>query len=280
MKKLIITDLDNTLYDWISYYSISFTAMLEELICITGISRDKLLADFKSVHQKHGNAEHPWAVLELPSLIEYFETSSDELIKGKIDSAFHAFNRARLDSLKCYDGVIDTLNALKYKDVKLVAHTEAPVRNALYRLEKLGLKDFFTHLYAPRDRFHHELDERSLNWLNEQGEYLQLLDESDRKPNPHLLKQICEKEGVHMSDAVYIGDSIVKDIAMANTAGVTSVWAEYGKQHNPDFWKLLVSITHWTDEDVKREEELKFALNDTKPCFIAKSFSDLLKFVK
>ncbi|MFA0001271.1 HAD family hydrolase [Vibrio lentus] len=279
MKKLVITDLDNTLYDWVSFYASSFKAMLDELEVTTGISRDVLLADFKLIHQKHGNAEQPWAILELPSLFKHYKTDDRRLLKEKVDPALHAFNRARLKHLRCYDGVIETLQSLKDQNITLVAHTEAPARNALYRLEKLGLKRFFSHLYTPKDRFHHVLDEKSVNWLDRQGDFLQLLEENERKPNPHLLRLICEKESVDPRNALYIGDSIVKDIAMANAAGATSVWAEYGKQHNPDFWKILVSITHWTDEDVKREEQLKEALSDTKPAFVASEFSDLLKYL-
>ena len=32
MKKLLITDLDNTLYDWVSFYAQSFSAMFDKLV--------------------------------------------------------------------------------------------------------------------------------------------------------------------------------------------------------------------------------------------------------
>jgi phosphoglycolate phosphatase len=68
-----------------------------------------------------------------------------------------------------------------------------------------------------------------------------------------LLADICSREGFKPSDAIYIGDSLVKDISMANDAGVDSVYAEYGRQHDPKYWSTLVSITHWTKVMLKRK---------------------------
>jgi phosphoglycolate phosphatase len=46
MKKLLITDLDNTLYDWVSFYAQSFTAMLDELVVILGVPANVLIDEF------------------------------------------------------------------------------------------------------------------------------------------------------------------------------------------------------------------------------------------
>jgi phosphoglycolate phosphatase len=277
MKKLLITDLDNTLYDWVEYFSQSFLVMLEKTHEITGISKKELTADFKKVHQYHGNTEHPFSVLELECLHKYFKTKDHVLLKQHLDEALHSFNSMRKKSLNCYKGVLDTLRYLEDKNVVIVAHTEAPVRNSLYRLEKLGIKKYFKNLYAPKDKYHDFLDERSLNWLAEHDGFLKLLSKDELKPNPKLLLDICNRENVRIEDAVYVGDSIVKDISMANDAGITSVWAEYGKQHNPLYWSTLVSITHWTKADVEREESLKKAFAQSQPSLCIQNFSELKK---
>jgi FMN phosphatase YigB (HAD superfamily) len=275
MKKLLITDLDNTLYDWVSFFAQSFNAMLEKTIEITGLERELLISEFKQVHQYHGNTEYPFSIFELECIQEHFKTSDKKILKQELDEALHSFNSKRKKVLKCYEGVIDTLEKLSNDGVILVAHTEAPVVNSLYRLEKLGIKKYFKHLYAPKDKFHDQLNESTLKWLKEHEKTLRLLTKNELKPNPKLLSDICDQEGVKLSEAVYIGDSIVKDISMANEAGISSVWAEYGKQHSPDFWSILVSITHWTTEDVKKEESMKKALSTTKPDYSVQNFSDL-----
>src|SRR5262249_30914251 len=80
---------------------------------------------------------------------------------------------------------------------------------------------------------------------------------------------------------IYVGDSKMKDIAMANIVGVTSVWAEYGAaQHRPEY-QLLREVTHWKDEDVHREKEISESLalseRDLIPKFTLKeSLNELL----
>ena len=44
---------------------------------------------------------------------------------------------------------------------------------------------------------------------------------------------------------------------MANAAGVISVWAKYGASPPPHQYKLLQQVTHWTPEDVAREEAIE-----------------------
>ena len=280
MKKLLITDLDNTLYDWVSFFAQSFEAMLEHTILLTEIERQVLLSDFKKVHQYHSNTEYPFSIYEVESIQKHFKTENRKILEQKLDPALHSFNSKRKKVLKCYDGVVETMNRLSQKGVKIVAHTEAPIRNSLYRLEKLQIKDYFTCLYAPKDRFHDELDTATLAWLDTYSDSIRLLSADQLKPNSSLLIDICDQEGVRVEEAVYIGDSIVKDISMANDAGISSVWAEYGKQHSKEYWDLLVSITHWTSDDVEREESLKKVLGDSRPNYIVKSFSDLLTIFK
>ncbi|HGX9503207.1 TPA: HAD-IA family hydrolase, partial [Escherichia coli] len=99
---------------------------------------------------------------------------------------------------------------------------------------------------------------------------------AESKPNPKLLEHICSFEGVSVEDAVYIGDSITKDMSMAKAVGVTAVWANYGRQFSPELWKVLVKITHWKDADVEREEQLRKAFSNVRPDYVVNSFSELL----
>jgi phosphoglycolate phosphatase-like HAD superfamily hydrolase len=71
----------------------------------------------------------------------------------------------------------------------------------------------------------------------------------------------------------------VRDIAMANNAGVHSIWARYGTQYDPACWAYLVKITHWTNEDVAREKDLKARFADVKPDYTIDSFSELSRIL-
>jgi len=68
--KLLVTDLDNTTYNWIDFYVPSFLAMVQELSRFTGIGEDELKASFKRLHQQHKTSEYTFAIQQLDVLRE------------------------------------------------------------------------------------------------------------------------------------------------------------------------------------------------------------------
>ena len=91
---------------------------------------------------------------------------------------------------------------------------------------------------------------------------------------------ICEKENCDVNDAVYIGDSLIKDVYMAKLANMTSVWVNYSKENN-NYYDLLIDITSWTEEDFKREKYLKeqYISSGEKPDYIISKFPQLLPII-
>ncbi|MEZ9126585.1 HAD family hydrolase [Vibrio splendidus] len=280
MPKLLITDLDNTLYDWVSFFSQSFEAMVDTIVELTGIDKSILLRDFKDIHQKYNSSERPFAALEVKAIIDYFGTSDKEVLKRELAPAFRSFSETRKETLKLYEGVTETLAKLREQGVIVVGHTESYEVNAVYRAKKLGLDKYLNHLYTIGSNSSSHPDQAKPMIDPSDTEWVIKLPEEERKPNPRLVLDVCEREGICPSDAYYIGDSIVKDMSMANAAGVNSVWAKYGKDFQSANWKLLVSITHWTDEDVKIEEDLKEMYSKETPMFEVSSFSGLQKIFK
>lgn len=67
-EKILITDLDDTLYDWIGFFIPAFYGLVDEIASITGISKDVLLAEYKKKHQYYGSVEYPFVTLTLPSI--------------------------------------------------------------------------------------------------------------------------------------------------------------------------------------------------------------------
>jgi phosphoglycolate phosphatase-like HAD superfamily hydrolase len=277
--KLLITDLDNTLYDWVTYFAHAFDAMTRALEPLVGVSRDQLLDEFKAVHQRYGNSEQPFAVLELPSVQAKFGTTNRAELKAAVNVALHAFNAERKKHLVLYPSVRDTLQAIQGRGVRVVGHTEAIAVNALHRLRYLNIEDLFSRLYALHgEALEHPDPDRGLSREAPVG-FIHVVPREERKPNPRLLLDICDSEGVHPRDAWYIGDSLSRDISMAKGAGVVAVWAKYGTNYDRELWKTLVRITHWTDEDVKREEQLRHRAEQTAPDYTVGSFGDLLTLV-
>ena len=62
---------------------------------------------------------------------------------------------------------------------------------------------------------------------------------------------------------------------MANAAGVRSIWAKYGTEYDPGLWQLLVSISHWSDDDVQREAKLRESLPNVQPDYTIDTFAEV-----
>ena len=278
-KQLLVCDLDNTLYDWVAYFVPSFYAMADAAVKIIGCDREKLLDDFREVHQKYGDSEHPFALLETQAVKERYLGWPVHSILKELDPAFHAFNSARKENLKLHSYVRETLNLIAAADIKIVAHTESKLYGVVDRLNRLDLFRYFSRVYCrERSESVHPNPDSAAEWLLRiPVEKIVELSHHQTKPDPTVLLEICSREGADREAVAYIGDSIARDILMAKRAKVPSIWAEYGAQHDPELYKKLVRISHWTPEEVAREISLKEEAKNIKPDFVAQtSFIEVL----
>lgn len=274
--KLIITDLDNTLYDWVTFYSKSFDAMVSIICRETFLDKNSLLLEYRDIHRKYKNSEQPFATLDLPSIQRFFGTKDRGELSHKLKFAFDEFSRVRNDTLKLYPGVRETLIELKNKGVIIVGHTESFEYNSLYRLNKLGVLQFFKHIYTQKDvnNTHPFVSNDPLYKVSET--LVKHLGHHERKPNPELLKHICKVEGFDVSEAIYVGDSLAKDISMAKSVNIKACWAEYGRTFDNSAWDILLKITHWDENDAKREKEISETYKNIRPDVTLSEFSDIL----
>jgi phosphoglycolate phosphatase len=97
------------------------------------------------------------------------------------------------------------------------------------------------------------------------------------KPDPDVLLEICDVEGILPENAAYIGDSMARDVLMAKRAGVFAIWAEYGARHDKLLYSDLVRVSHWTPEEIEREERIRREALSISPDFVARdSFLDVI----
>ncbi len=273
--RALITDLDNTLYDWVKFFALSFDAMVTELTRILQVDRQSLLSQFKEIHQRYGSTETPWAALELPSAQMRFPQASPAQLAENLGTAFHAFSSERKRHLRLYEGVADTLRSLVDNGVVIIGHTEALPVNAFYRLTLLGVVEQFTRLYTIEGKMlDHPFPGRPRT--APPPDLIRSLPPSERKPNPAVLLDICKREGFSIDECLYIGDSLIRDVAMAKEAGVKAAWARYGTRYDPSLWNLLVAVTHWSSEDVEREAKLREIFRNVRPDFTIDAFNELL----
>lgn len=268
--KLVVSDLDNTLYDWIGFFVPAFYEMLETASRVLHIPMERLTTEFRAINRQFGTSEKPFALLELPSVQSRLQGLTRDEQKVRLDDAFHAFNRVRKQNLRLYDGVLDTLKTLTANGTVIVAHTDAHVHNAMFRIKALGLDGMISRLYAPIS----ELDSDDVS--SAYGDFVSALPAKHKKPNPDVLLDICSHHDVEPRNTLYVGDSMTKDIQMANAAGVHSAFASYGTKFEAVLWQKLVTVTHWSPDDAKKESETHIQVAHPEAEVELASFSEIL----
>jgi phosphoglycolate phosphatase-like HAD superfamily hydrolase len=275
--RFLITDLDNTLFDWVEIWYKSFTAQLNALVVQGRISEAQLLNEFKTVHQKHGTSEYGFAIFELPSLRRAHLDPAQVYF-----TAWEALNRARDDALQLYPGVRETLLQLKRRGCTIVGYTESMPLYTKYRVIRLELDGLIDYLYTPPnhplpadvpDDFLAPWSDSSLKLSNTKH---RLTPAGELKPNPAVLRDIMNDVGATAETTAYVGDSKLKDVAMAQRAGVVDVWAKYGIAQHREQYELLRAVTHWTPEAVERERA--YAAPREPTITLEQSFAELLKY--
>jgi len=281
-KRLLVCDLDNTLYDWVAYFVPSFYAMVDEVVKITGCDREQLLDDFRTVHRTHHDSEHPFALLETQTIHKIFQGKSRNEMANILDPAFHAFNSTRKATLHLYPGVLVSLDTLSESGITLVAHTESNLFAALDRLTRLEIEKYFKRIYCrERSGGPHPNPDAAQVWFDRiSANKVKELSHHQRKPNPDVLLEICADESTEPSEAAYVGDSMARDILMAREANVYAIWAKYGVSLVTDAYKKLVRVTHWTDDDVEREKKLAARVERLRPdAVLEKSFGEIVEIL-
>jgi phosphoglycolate phosphatase-like HAD superfamily hydrolase len=202
-KRILITDVDNTLLDWQDLWYETFSAMIDKVVDISGVDRDLLYAQCSVVHQKYGTSEYSRLLGELPCLQALYGDDTLKVLQPAID----AFREARRRVLRLYPTVEDTLKTLKASGVITAAFTESKAFYTNYRFRKLGLDGLIEYLYSPAD--HSMPDETSASRFYEPENYEfkqtvhHFTPEGEVKPNPDILLSIISDLGGTAEEVVY-----------------------------------------------------------------------------
>jgi phosphoglycolate phosphatase len=264
-KVVLITDLDNTLFDWVHLWTQCFGAMFSKIVEISGVDPDLLKKEIRGVHQKHGTSEYAFLIEELPSLRKKFP---NERLLDRFRPAIDAFREQRRIDLKLYPTVAETLLTVKGSGAKVVGYTESMAFYSNYRVRRLGLDGVFDFIFSPQD---HDIPagltvEDIRRYPASHYEFRYTTHEhtppGQLKPNVAVLSDIIRKIDATPEQCVYVGDSLMKDVAMAQELGVPNAWAQYGGAQHTSGYDLLREVTHWPQQEVERE---KTTLERPKP---------------
>ena len=178
------------------------------------------------------------------------------------DDALHVLNSQRLRYTTLYPGVLDTLRKLSSAGVRLIAYTESVAYWTEWRMKQTHLDGLIDVLYSAPD---HDLPVGvSIQQLRQLPDSAYGLNRTTHlsvprdavKPNALVLRSILEDSDCAPDEAVYLGDSLMKDIAMAQAVGVLDVHAKYGEAQYEPGYDLLRRVSHWSDADIEKEKQL------------------------
>ena len=171
-----------------------------------------------------------------------------------------------------YPGVMDTLIRLRERGTRLVAYTESMEFYSMIRMKKLGLDGVIDVLWSPAD---HPLPEGYERRHAFEITAQRFTPAGELKPNPKVLLDIIAAQGETPDATVYVGDNLLKDIAMAQSADVAGIYAAYGAAQETEGYACLKRVTHWTPEEVSREQEV-IDRDEVVPAYTLNSFADIL----
>ena len=219
---VLVTDLDNTLFDWFDIWYASFSSMLDEIVRISGLPVGVLEREIKAVHEKHGTSEYAFLIEELPSVAA---THSSQNVMEIYAPAIEAYRQARRSRLVLYPSVRETLESIKRSGTLVIGYTESLEFYTTYRMIKLGLDGLVDFVYFPPDHSLPEgLDASQIRLYDADAYKLRLTrtrhtPKGETKPNPQLLGHILEECGADKATTAYIGDKLDKDVRYGAGSG-------------------------------------------------------------
>ncbi len=292
---LMVTDIDNTVFNWVDYYVTAFNAMLDVVAECIDSTRVILAGEAKEVFSIHGSIEYPFVTQEMPSVNKFYGDDIDAMLTGAVRKGRNAFNLAAQPVMRPYTNVIETLEKIRksYPALPIVALTDAPRYVAMWKLNKLGILHYFDAVYGLADprvpiclttnriKLDNEILLKHLQQMNFgfKGK-IRILPDDYEKPGIRGLKTVLMDydldEPIDRRERVlWIGDNLRKDVGLGNLLKIRSAWAEYGADLPP---ALLSSLALFSPaQNIHKNVYLKSNdLNAPKPDVVFQDFSDVL----
>ena len=210
--KLVLFDLDDTLYDFAHFWEIAVKETLRRSPSSAGLEIEPLFALFRE------KSDEVWEFYERMEItmeqyrnLRFIKTMAVCGREVKEEEA-SAFNRLFLQYATAFiestPSTVELLTKLRAR-VPLGIVTNGPVDQQMKKVEKLGLTEVF-----PRE---------TVFISGEIGVH---------KPHPLIFEKALAHFGVQAEDTVFVGDSWKHDVAGSIDAGMRAIWLN-GKGHAP-----------------------------------------------
>lgn len=194
--KAVLFDMDNTLFDFVAAKLI---ACREILSYISGEEKNTA-KDPSELFGYFLRGVHGFEDYE--NIKDYMQDKKSFTIH-RYTHCCEIYEREKLQNLKLYPGVKDTLVELKKRGLKLAIITDADSYHAFARLTKVELLDFFDTLVATDMT-------------------------GTKKPDPAHFLYALQSLSARPEESLVVGDSIRRDMVPARKLGIKTAYASFG----------------------------------------------------
>ncbi|MCD7929772.1 MAG: HAD-IA family hydrolase [Clostridiales bacterium] len=199
MIKVIIFDIDNTLYSFDDAHRVAFAAVQDYAQRELDIAPDEFRRLHRDMNQELKGRMGSCAAIH-NRLIRY-----QNLLERLGKPIGHALRMSDLywnslvAAMEPSHGAAETVRQLKAQGLKIGVGTDMTARMQFVKLERLGLLPYIDFLVSSEEA---------------QAE----------KPDPALFARCVEKAGVRPEECLFVGDSLEKDVHGAQAAGLQALW--------------------------------------------------------
>ncbi len=193
-------DLDDTIHDKAAGLDECAVSMHQMFLANSKIN----IEEFKPIFIEEMYILQP-KTLAFEKLANHF--SIDTVTQAKMlkyfDNYFHTYS-------KCFDGVLEALQFLKVRGVRISCVTNGRDFFQRNKIKALGLDKYFEVIVTS-------------------GEL------SIKKPDPYIFETAIKKLGATYDQAVFIGDNLKADMIPSKSLGMSTIWVNRSAETKPDF---------------------------------------------
>lgn len=210
MKKAVLFDLDNTLYNYDKCHKIAMDAFYKEFKKESDIERD----DFEYLFSE-SRAEIKRELIGTAashSRVLYFQRLTEKVHKTvtpeRIFSLYNTYWDTLIENATLFDGVIDFFKDLKAKGIKVIIITNLTALIQIKKIIHLGISDYVDFLVT-----------------SEEAGY--------DKPHPAPYLLALHKANLLPEEVIMVGDNMGSDVDGAEALGIDTVLYNFGS--DPDY---------------------------------------------
>ena len=279
---VVIFDLDNTLWNQVTAFQTAHSALIDEVMNVTGCDRAAVIDSIVQVNKRYSVHEHFGMIKELPVLRQHFGGTVPDAEVKRLDDLYesvHAQHR------KPFDKVRETLTSLRQQGIKVVLYTEGYEQLVKTRVDQLGCADLFDVIYASTGKKSERTSGANIglrpSTLSIGNARCMAVTTESPKSDGRALALILDDLGVKKNRVIMVGDNIIRDVQMAQSVGVRGVHAKFGHDA-PGPKTLYMETLPWPVVSANAKNKTsKTALSGIKAdCVLKNSMAELPAYLR